>query len=401
MRLIVLSSHLFPNYKNPNAGSFVVEQVRHLSQYCDITVLLPHPWVPPFFDKLNAKWRQYKNLPFEERIAGVRVFHPRRLVIPKVNSWAWMTLSVTLSYWLFLSRTQLPNFRVSDFDLLEGHFALPDGFAAVFLGRRFGKLSIIHVHGTDVHTIPQTSPFLRRLVCWALRHADGVRTVSQDLAQRCIALGAALEKVRAIPNGVDVHRFSPMPKRQTKEQLGLDPNHRHLLYVGRLVAVKGLDLLLDAAAHVLRQRADTELVIVGDGNERRTLQRQAEALGIAHRIHFIGAQPHDRIPLWMNAGDVFCLMSHKEGFPTVLIEALACGTPVVATAVGGIPEIVTDEQVGRLVYSRDPEEAAARLLEALDANWDRERLRQHAMNFSYEQVTERLLEMYESVMRKA
>lgn len=184
MKLLVFSSHLFPNYKNPNAGSFVVEQVRYLSKHCDITVLVPHPWVPPFFDRLSAKWRRYKNLPSEETIAGVWVLHPRRIILPKVNSWVWMTLSVTLSYWHFFRTADLPNCRLADVDIIEGQFALPDGFAAAWLRRKFDKPSVVHIHGTDVHTIPNESRLQRWLVKWALSHADAVRAVSRDLAKR-------------------------------------------------------------------------------------------------------------------------------------------------------------------------------------------------------------------------
>lgn len=407
MRLLVLSSHLFPNYKNPNAGSFVVEQVRHLSKHCDITVFVPHPWVPPFFDKLSAKWRRYKTLPFEETIAGVRVLHPRRIVLPKINSWVWMTFSVALSYWHCLRTADLPNCRPADFDIVEGQFAIPDGFAAAWLGQKFGKPSVVHVHGTDVHTIPNESRLQKRLVRWTISHADAVRAVSGDLAKQAKELmetgkrgNGETGRIWVVPNGVDVDKFSMMPREEARRRLGLDEHKRYLLYVGRLVPVKGLDLLLNAAAIVLKHRPDIDLLLVGDGYERANLQRLAEQLGIAQRVRFVGSQPHDRIALWMNVGDVFCLLSHKEGLPTVLIEALACGTPVVATAVGGIPEIVADGQVGRLVHSRNPEEAATRILEVLDADWDRGQLRQHAMRFSYERVMERLLEMYRSVMSR-
>ncbi|MER3501891.1 MAG: hypothetical protein C4295_10570 [Candidatus Fervidibacterota bacterium] len=404
MRILVLTSHLFPNYKNPHAGSFVVEQVRHLREFCDITVLVPHPWVPSLLAKLSAKWRSYAELPSEETIAGIRVLHPRRIVIPKVNSWAWMTFSVTLSYWHFLSQSfrrsasPFPRFSVSEVDLIEGHFALPDGFAAAWLGRKFGKPSLVHVHGTDVHTLPNESPLLRRLVIGALRHADGVRSVSQAIADLTIALGADADKVRVIPNGVDVRRFSLMPRDIARKQLGLDPQRRYLLYVGRLVAVKGVELLLHAAAVVMAQCPDVDLLLVGDGALRASLQAQAEQLGIPSRTHFVGVQSHDLIPLWMNAGDVLCLPSHKEGMPTVLLEALSCGTPVVATAVGGVPEIVADGKVGYLVRSRDPEELATCLLQALSQDWNRSALRDYAMQFSYERVTQQLLAMYGELM---
>ncbi len=391
LRLLVLSSHLFPNYKNPNAGSFVLEQVRHLREFCDITVCVPHPWVPPFVDKVSAKWRRYAQLPSEEVITGVRVIHPRRLVLPKVNSWVWMTLSVTLCYWQALSSY--------DFDLMEGHFALPDGFAAAFLGNRWGKPNLVHVWGTDVHTIPYLSPLLRRLTVRAMEQTDATRAVSHYLARQCVELGADPSKVRVIPNGVDVQRFNLIPRKEAKERVGLDPNRRHLLYVGRLVAVKGLDLLLDAAALLMRQRKDLDLVLVGDGVEREALKQRAKDLGASERVHFVGAQPHDRIPIWMNAGDVLCLPSHKEGLPTVLLEALASGTPVVATAVSGTPEAVVDGVVGRLVRSRDPEEMASCLAEVLGREWDRQALREHAMQFSYDSVAQQLLALYRDLCR--
>jgi len=412
---------LFPNYKNPNAGSFVVEQLRHLQRYCEITVLVPHPWVPPVVGRLSKKWRQYAQLPDEETVAGIKVLHPRRLVIPRVNSWAWMTVSVTLSYWHFLSRshrfTESPFHR---FTHIEGHFVLPDGFAAAFLGKRFGKPSIIHVHGTDVHTIPQQSALLKFLTIRALRHADAIRAVSSDLAEQAMKLMDAgkwrrrdtetrrhgeterAKKIWVIPNGVDLNKFRVMARQEAKRQLGLDEDKRYLLYVGRLVAVKGLDLLLDAFTQLVQNRNDVELVLIGDGTERHALVQRATTLGIKDKVHFVGAQPHEWVALWMNAGDVLCLPSRKEGFGAVLIEALACGTPVVATSVGGIPEIVDDEQVGRLVRSRDPKEMAACIEEVLENRWDRQQLRDYvAERFSFEVVTRKLLEMYESVMRES
>ena len=413
MNLLVCASHLFPNYKNPNAGSFVVEQLRHLQRYCEITVLVPHPWVPPVVGRLSEKWWQYAQLPDKETVAGIKVLHPRRLVIPKVNSWAWMTVSVTLSYWHFLSRshrfTDSPFHR---FTHIEGHFVLPDGFATAFLGRQFGKPSIIHVHGTDVHTIPQQSALLKFLTVWALRHADAIRAVSSDLAERAIKLMDAktrrsgetekAKKVWVIPNGVDLNKFRVMARQEARQQLGLDEDKRYLLYVGRLVAVKGLDLLLDAFAQLTQKWRDVELLLIGDGAEREALKHQATALGIRDKVHFVGAQPHERIVLWMNAGDVFCLPSHKEGLPTVLLEALACGTPIVATSVGGILEIVAEGQVGRLVRSRDPKEMAACIEEVMETRWDRQRLRDYvAERFSFDVVTKKLLEMYGSVMRES
>jgi glycosyltransferase involved in cell wall biosynthesis len=419
MHLLVLASHLFPNYKNPNAAPPVVEQLRYLQRYCNIMVLVPHPWVPPVVGKLSRKWQQYAQLPDEETVAGIKVLHPRRLVIPKVNSWAWMTISVTLSYWRFLSHhlrfTDSPFHR---FTHIEGHFALPDGFASAFLGRRFGKPSIIHVRGTDIHTIPQQSALLRFLTVWALRHADAIRAVSSDLAERTVKLidagkrrsgetekrrnGEAekVEKVWVVPNGVDLNKFRLMERQEAKRQLGLDDDKRYLLYVGRLVAVKGLDLLLDAFAQLVQNQRDVELVLVGDGAERLVLAQRATTLGIRDKVHFVGAQPHERIVLWMNAGDVFCLPSHKEGLPTVLLESLACGTPVVATFVGGIPEVVADGQVGRLVHSRDPREMAVCIEEVLETPWDRQQLRDYvAERFSFEVVTRKLLEVYGSVRR--
>ena len=210
------------------------------------------------------------------------------------------------------------------------------------------------------------------------------------------------KKVWVIPNGVDLNKFRLMTRKEAKQQLGLDEDKRYLLYVGRLVAVKGLDLLLDAFAQLTQKWRDVELLLVGDGAERGALEHQATDLGIRDKVHFVGAQPHEQVVLWMNAGDVFCLPSHKEGLPTVLLEALACGIPIVATSVGGIPEIVDDRQVGRLVRSRDPREMAACIEEVLETCWDRQQLRDYVAEwFSFEVVTKKLLEMYEGVMRES
>jgi teichuronic acid biosynthesis glycosyltransferase TuaC len=187
----------------------------------------------------------------------------------------------------------------------------------------FGKPSIIHVRGTDIHTIPQQSALLRFLTIWALRHADAIRAVSSDLAERTVKLIDAgkrrngetetVKKLWVVPNGVDLNKFRLMERQEAKRQLGLDDDKRYLLYVGRLVAVKGLDLLLDAFAQLVQNQRDVELLLVGDGAERHVLAQRATTLGIRDKVHFVGTQHHERIVLWMNAGDVFCLPSRIRG----------------------------------------------------------------------------------------
>jgi glycosyltransferase involved in cell wall biosynthesis len=191
---------------------------------------------------------------------------------------------------------------------------------------------------------------------------------------------------------VDPERFRAHDREEARRALGLDLQERIVLCVGHLVVRKGFQHVVRALPRVLAARPETRLVIVGakgeEGDFSRQLHRTIAECGLAERVSLPGAVPNENLALWYSAADVFCLASEKEGRANVLLEALACGTPIVATGVWGTPEIVCDESLGILVERTDPETLGRALLAALEREWDRERLVSHARGFSWDAAAE-------------
>jgi glycosyltransferase involved in cell wall biosynthesis len=268
-------------------------------------------------------------------------------------------------------------------DIVHAPFAYPDGWAAVRLGHAANLPVVIQVHGSDVRLLDQY-PARRRRTEEALRAADGVIVVSRDLQEHVIRMGVEPNRVLLKYDGVDSEVFHPGLKDEARKRVGLDPKLRQLLFVGRLDPVKGLDVLLNACQILQRTVPDFALHLIGEGPLRRTLEQQAERLGLGARVHFHGALPLHELATCYQAADVFVLPSHSEGVPNVLLEAMACRTPYVATHVGGIPEVAVPA-VGCLVPPNDPAALAEALMAELVSSprdpelWPAPRLRTTAV----------------------
>jgi glycosyltransferase involved in cell wall biosynthesis len=255
-------------------------------------------------------------------------------------------------------RRALAEFRP---DVIFAPWAYPDGYAAVELARQSGVPVVVQVHGSDIRQLQQF-PARRAGTMLAVRQAQGVIAVCRELAGGVIRLGASPERVRVIIDGVDPAVFSPGSKESARQRLGLPSDRQHLLFVGNLVPVKGIDVLV-AACGRLRNSA-WQLHIIGDGPQRAALQRAAAAAGIGQRVTFHGAITHENLPDWFRAADLFVLASRSEGVPNVLLEAMACGLPLVASEVGGIPEIA-DQGASRLVPPERPDALAEAITDML------------------------------------
>jgi len=384
---VLVFTTLFPNNVWPSHGVFIKERTRQVAGRDGVTVRVVAP--VPYFPPIRLSWRhRFAEVARQEEIEGLPVHHPRFLMMPKVGmaTYGW---TLFLSVLPFLSRLA----RQHPFDLIDAHYLFPDAFAAVELGRALGKPVIVSARGSDVNLFAQF-PLVRRCLLRTLRRADRVVAVSGALRARLAALGVAAERVTVIPNGVDGTKFRPMSRAEARAKLGLDGGP-YLLAVGHLVALKGFDLVIESLA---RLRAggncpDLRLLVVGEGGERAPLEALARRLGVGGAVRFAGPLSHPELRTWYNAADVFCLASSREGWPNVVLEALACGTPVVATRVGGIPEIVTSDSVG-LLAERSPEALAGAIEEALRRTWDREVLVRHARGHGWEQTASRVLEEF-------
>ena len=347
MRILALTN-LYPNPLQPHRASFNRHQFRLLAKDHPMQVIAPVLWT----DEWTIARRKGLRVPRGRRVMndGIVVDHPTYWYTPKLlRGW----------YGRFYLESVRAAFRkaVAEFspDIVFAPWAYPDGWAAAKLARDHGLPVVIQVHGSDVR---QLDDFAGRQdgTRQALRQADGIIAVSGDLARRVVDLGAEAETVRVILDGVDKTVFCPGDRATAQRRLGLAPTTRHLLFVGNLVEVKGIDVLLQACALLRDVGDDWRLHLVGEGRLHPQLTRLAASLGIAAKVSFHGSIPHHDLPDWFRAADLFVLPSRSEGVPNVLLEASACATPWIASNVGGIPEIaalgasrlVAPEQAGEL-----------------------------------------------------
>lgn len=387
---ILTFTALFPNNVWPTQGVFIKERMRAVSQLegVAVRVVAPVPYYPPV--KLGCR-QDYRRVVKEEVIDGITVTHPRYLMTPKVGM-SLYGLSLCLSVLPHVRKIQ----RSFDFDVIDSHFLYPDGFAAVLLGKLFRKPVTISARGSDVNVYKDLSliPYLLR---FALRRADRVIAVSQALATTIQGLGIAGEKMVVVPNGVDHTRFYQEPQADARGRLGLGEGQT-ILSIGHLTANKGFDILIRALRLLQERGSDRRitLILVGEGPKRDELENLAGNLGLADWVQFVGAVPHDRLRAWYNAADVFCLASEREGWPNVVTEALACGTPVVATTAGGIPEIVHAPHLGMLT-DRTPQAFAEALELALACPWDRAAIAQEGQKRGWHQTAQDVVKVFEAI----
>lgn len=386
MRVLIVTK-IFPNAAEPLSSPFNRQQFSALARRCEVEVLASIPWFPGAgaFGKWSSAGR-LTNLPRRDRIDGVDVEHPRTLYVPRFGH--------ALSAGLYAASV-LPAVlkRRGKFDVLLGSWAYPDGVAAVALGRALGVPTVVKLHGSDIDVLA-TRPALRRQLSFALPHAARVVAVSRALAKSVEGLGVPSHKIDLVTNGVDAELFHPRDRQAARVELGRgDDRRRWILYVGRVEADKGAHDLAEAFTRVAAADPQAALFVVGDGKARAAVTEKLGALG--DRATFVGPRPLAEVPVWMGACDLLTLPSHHEGTPNVLLEALACGRRVVATRVGGIPDVVHRPELGALVPVGDPTALAAALAEVLAAPYDGGEIAALGARGGWDESAGRLLETLE------
>ena len=349
---ILLVTTVFPTPLQPNKGAFNREMVRALGNSCEIQVIAPVAW--PLVYRAQRAGRAWERV---RRADGVVVRHPVYYYPPKVlrsGYGAFFRWSIRATVDELLREFQP--------DIVMGYWAHPDGQAAVHIASRLGVPSVVMVGGTDVLVLGHGAG-RRRAIRRVLERADAIVTVSQDLRRTVREWNLSASKIHVVRRGVDAVHFKPGAREDARRRLGIDLSSRALLWVGHMVAVKGLEVLIDACKQAA-SRTSFHLYLVGDGPLSRQLQRQCARLGIADRVTFVGYVPHATLPDWYSAADLTVLPSHSEGVPNVLLESIAAGTPFVATRVGGIPEIA-DPALDRLVAPGDAAAMADAIVDGL------------------------------------
>lgn len=356
MRVLVLTK-IFPNALEPLSSPFNRQQFAELGRRCEVEVLATIPWFPGA--RALGRWSPAGRLtavPAREVIDGLEVGHPRFLYLPKL----WRGAAGPLYAASLLGPLAARRRR---FDVLLGSWAYPDGFAAVVLGRLLALPAVVKLHGSDINVVA-AMPGPRRNLRWALPRARRVIAVSRTLAEAAVRLGARRERIAVVENGVDAALFHPADRAAARAELGRDAKERLILYVGRLEREKGALDLLAAFAPLAARRPEVTLALIGDGSQRAACEREAQRIGA--QVFLAGSRPLAEVPRWMAAADLVTLPSWNEGSPNVLLEAQACGRPIVATRVGGIPELVADPSLGELVPARAVAELGRALERVLD-----------------------------------
>jgi teichuronic acid biosynthesis glycosyltransferase TuaC len=391
MKLLTFST-LFPNAEQPNHGIFVETRLRYLlaSGQAQARVVAPIPWFPSSNPRFGA-YSRFAKVPKSDQRHGIDIVHPRFASVPKIG----MTMAPML-----LAQAVKPVIgRIIDegydFDVLDAHYFYPDGVAAVMLGKYFNKPVVITARGTDINLIPQFR-LPRKMILWAAQNASGVVTVCNALKDEMVQLGVAADKITPLRNGVDLQRFQPMDRAAARATLGL--KRFTLLSVGLLDPRKAHDLIIKA----LPSLPDVDLLIAGSGPEKKNLEQLAQDLGVADRVTLLGPVPQTELKTYYNAADALVLASSREGWANVLLEAMACGTPVVASNVWGTPEVVAAPEAGELMPERTPQ-GLVTALGKLRANYpDHAATRRYAERFSWDPTTQGQIDLFHSVMaRKA
>ncbi len=353
---ILTFSTLFPSSLRPGHGIFVETRLRELvsSGKVEARVVAPVPW----FFSTHPRFGEYARMariPRREHHNGFDVQHPRYFLPPKVGmNMAPFTLALG-------ARPAIQTLLDEgyDFDVIDAHYYYPDGVAAALLARHFKKPFTVTARGSDInliagHAIP------RRLMRWASTRAKASIGVSAALTQAMLQMGAPAPSLLTMPNGVDLDFFQIQAQKSVRAELGW-PQEPTLLSVGNLVENKGHHIAIEALACLLQFR----LVIAGEGPQRNALESLVHQTNMASRVRFLGRVDQGQLAKCYSAADILVLPSSREGWPNVLLESMACGTPVVATCVGGIPEIVTSSDAGRLL----PERTAAAVVVAVSDLW--------------------------------
>ncbi len=374
---------LYPNSAQPVHGVFVENRLRHLvaSGEARVTVVAPVPWFP-YRSRLFGRYSDYARVPRHEVRHGIDVFHPRFLSLPKLGT--QMTPSLM---WRGTRDLVVDLKRQLRIDLLDAHFLYPDGVVATRLAQDLNLPVCLTARGSDVTQWPDY-PAPRKRIVDSISKADAIVTVCDALQTPLLDLGADAAKMQTLRNGVDLDMFQPKDRVAARQKWGVAGNT--LVSVGLLNERKGHHLTIEAMTGL----PHTTLLIAGSGERRGALETQIKALGLTGRVRLLGQVPHEELPSLFSAADATVLASSREGWANVLLESMACGTPVAATNIWGTPEVVAVPEAGVLIDERSPQ-GIQQGIEQLLANLpDRDATRAYAEGFGWDETTQGQLRLF-------
>ncbi len=393
MKVLILS-HQYPHASNSTIGCFVHEQVKALRERCEVIVVSPTPVTSPIMRRLKAHWPYYAEKAKKTEVEGVEVYHPRYMHLP--TKWGFTIDGFSMRAALKDLFDQLK--KTFSFDLIHAHTLCPDGFAATRLGLEMDVPVVCTIHGSDINIYPHWTRFNEVATQHTIKNTDALITVSEKLKEKTLTFESPRHEIRIIPNGVDLQQFVPQDKHLSRSELDLPQDRPIIVYASRIEEAKGLSFLLTAQKTLVARGSDSLLVLVGDGQYRETLIKKITELELGSNVLLAGRKPHAEVAKWINASDLVVLPSLSEGSPLVVYEALACGRPVVASQVGGIPEIIPHEDYGLLVPPGDAEALTEALIHGLEKEWNVRQIREYGAKYSWTNVAGQLTSLYKELL---
>lgn len=386
---ILTFTSLYPNSENPHFGIFVenrlLQVLKRFPVYAD--VIAPVPWFP-FKNRIFGKYSKFAKIAAKESRSEVAIFHPRYIHVPKYG----MLISPFLMAFCLLCTLKFNKKLQNKYDLIDAHYFYPDGVAAVIVGSLLKIPVIITARGSDINEI---SKFMlpRYLMVLAGKKARKIIAVSEALKNKMQSIGIPDLKISIVRNGVDLKLFNPnyiTNKIQKQNKL----NKKIILSVGNLVKLKGHDIIIGALPYL----TEFELIIIGHGPEEIELKKISAKYNVKERVKFLGSVPQDKLVYYYCLADMLILASSREGFPNVLLEAIACDTPIIATNVGGVPEIIKDKKIGIILHDRSSDSVVKAVRQVISYKREPGKIRDIAEMFSWEKTSEELYRIFKEII---
>lgn len=377
---IVFLSHMFPNTHSPLFAPFMAERAKALSKIVNLDIVAPVSYFPFIKKKLP---------PHKEKFNELEVYHPRYIGLPS-NLWNFRWLSY------FIMLKLLPRKILENCSIMHIEWIYPDAYAAVRFAKKNGIKTVGVVHGNEA--IEYYGPTkLRKKYRKVLAALDRIIVVSKDLKNKLIKeYGVISESITVIHNGINKNEFKLFHKDGIRSRLGLPKGLPIGICVARLSEEKNIDILIKAVS-LIKEKIFL-IYIIGDGPLRDELRALIYSLGIENKVVLVGPVSNEKIALWLNASDFFCLPSQREGCPVVIHEALACGVPIVSTTVGAIPDLIYTDEYGILCPPSDSNAFAEIIEKAMLKRWDNEKISIYGKKFTWEKVAEQTVNIFHEVL---
>lgn len=341
-------------------------------------------------------------MPYFQKQNNIEIYRPKYFPLPG----RFFNCIKGLWCFLFIKDTVKRLNKIFNFDVIHAHRVFPEGFAGVLLSKYLRKPIVVTIHGSDINSLFAKSFFIRKMILFALSRADKVIVISKDLERKVLKTGIVKkEKVVVLFNGVDLGKFKEQDKIKARKKLLLPQEKKIILFVGNLIEVKNPLLLIEVVRKVKKgKNGDYLFVMIGEGSLKREIGNRISKYSLGEIVMMTGAKPHEELPVWMAATDCLVLPSKSEGMGIVLLEAMACGLPIIATRVGGIPEVINDGETGILITSNDVGELERSITRLIDDKKLREKMGENGVlfiekkNLTWQSEAERTLDIYEKVL---